>query len=313
MALTYVPRAHFSTDALPERERLDAWRSLFSAHDLAAEAEGFSARIETAQVGPMSLRVMNAVSQGPARSRLQTRRDGLDSFVLHLSRHGYSADTERGMVDVPAGSVSFNDMSQSYRRSLVPETDSVILVLPRASVTSVMPNEDGLHGLVLQGGTGLLLADHLRSLARNSHTITTADSGHIAQATLHMLAACVRPSLATFAEASAPINDARLRAAKRFVRDHLNSPLKIDAMSKALGMSRSQLYRLFEQEGGVARYLARQRLSAIRVALEDPLERRTISELSEAFGFGSTAALSHAFRQAYGLTPRDYRASARGF
>ncbi|MFC6790424.1 helix-turn-helix domain-containing protein [Methylobacterium komagatae] len=63
----------------------------------------------------------------------------------------------------------------------------------------------------------------------------------------------------------------------------------------------------------MARYLARQRLSAIRVALEDPLERRTISELSEAFGFGSTAALSHAFRQAYGLTPRDYRASARGF
>lgn len=310
--MTLVPRSQFTTDGIPERERLDAWRSIFTAHALDADPLGFSARMESTQVGPMSLRIMNAAIQAPARSRAQIRRDGLDTFVLHLSRHDYSVETERGMVDVPAGSISFNDMSQSYRRSLVQETDSVILVLPRASLASVLPNEDMLHGLIMRGGAGLLLADHFRSLAANSHAITTVDAGHIAQATLHMLAACVRPSLDTFAQASVPLNAARLRAAKRFVRAHLSSPIRIDAMAKALGMSRSQLYRLFEPEGGVARYATRQRLESVRSALDNPLERRSIGEIGEAYGFTNNAVLAQAFRQAFGLSPRDYRAGVRG-
>ena len=310
--MTAVPRFRFSTDDVPERERLDAWRSLFAAHALDADPLGFSARIEAIQVGPISLRTMNAAIQAPARSRTQIRRDGQDSFVLHLSRHDYSVETQRGMVDVPAGSISFNDMTQSYRRSLVAETESVILVLPRASIAAVLPNEDALHGFVMRGGAGLLLADHFRSLAAHSHTITTVDAGHIAQATLHMLAACVRPSLDTFAQASMPLNAARLRAAKRFVRAHLASPIRIDAMAKALGLSRSQLYRLFEPEGGVARYATRQRIDAVRSALDDPLERRSIGEIGEAFGFTTSAVLAQAFRRAYGVSPRDYRTGVRG-
>lgn len=310
--MTGLPRLHFSTDAFPERERLDAWRATFAAHHLEADPHGFSARMEAVQIGPISLRVVNAATQGPGRSRAQVRRDGLDSFVLHLSRHALSAELERGVIDVPAGAISINDMSQSYRRSLVPETDSVILVLPRASVASVVPNEDLLHGLVMRGGAGLLLADHFRSLVAHSDAITTLDAGHVAQATLHMLAACVRPSLDAFAQASAPLNAARLRAAKRFIRAHLTSPIKIDAMSKALGMSRSQLYRLFEPEGGIARYATRQRLAAVRSALDDPLDQRTIGEIGEAHGFTTNAALAQAFKQAFGLSPRDYRATIRG-
>ncbi|MHB2207423.1 helix-turn-helix domain-containing protein [Methylobacterium sp. CM6257] len=307
--MSFLPRSLFTTDSLPERDRFEAWRALFSAHELDADPLGFSGTIETTLVGSMALRVMNAAPQGPGRSRSQIRRDGQDGFVLHLSRHAHSVETERGMIDIPAGAISLNDLSQPYRRSRVPETDSLILALPRASVASVLPDEDALHGLILHGGAGRLLADHLRSLVANSHAIATVDAAHIAQATLHMVAACARPSLERVAHASAPLDAARLRTAKRFVRGHLSAPLQVDAMAKALGMSRSQLYRLFEPEGGIARYLARQRLAAVRAALDDPLERRSISEIGETFGFGSSALLSRAFRQAYGVSPRDYRAS----
>lgn len=310
--MSFVPRSLFTTDHLPARDRLDAWRALFSAHDLDADPLGFSGSIETTLVGSMAVRVMNAASQGPARSRSQIRRDGLDGFVLHLGQHTSSVETERGMVDVPAGVISFNDLTQPYRRSRVPETDSLILVLPRSSIASVLPDEDALHGLILQGGAGRLLADHLRSLVAHRQAITTVDAAHIAQATLHMVAACARPSAEALERASAPLDAVRFRAAKRFVRAHLTTPLRIDDMVKALGMSRSQLYRLFEPEGGVARYLTRQRLAAVRDALDDPLDRRSIGEIGAAFGFGSSAALSSAFRQAFGLNPRDYRARARG-
>lgn len=307
--MNFVPRTLFTTDSLPERDRFDAWRALFSAHDLDADPSGFSGRIETTLVGAIAVRVMNAAPQGPARQRSRIRRDAQDSFVLHLSRHAYAVETERGTIDVPAGAISFNDLSQPYRRSRVPETDSLILVLPRSSVGAVLPDEDALHGLILQGGAGRLLADHLRSLVTHSHAITTVDAAHIAQATLHMVAACARPSVEAAERAAAPLHAVRLRTAKQFVRGHLSTPLRIDEMAKALGMSRSQLYRLFEPEGGVARFLARQRLAAVRAALDDPLERRTIGEIGAAYGFVNGAVLSQAFRQAYGMSPRDYRAA----
>ncbi|MGU3665000.1 helix-turn-helix domain-containing protein [Methylobacterium sp. A49B] len=310
--MTFVPRSHFTTASLPERDRFEAWRALFSAHDLDADPQGFSGKIETTLIGSLALRVMNAAPQGPGRSRSRIRRDGQDGFVLHLSRLAYSVETERGVIDVPAGAISLNDLSQPYRRSRVPETDSLIVALPRASVASVLPDEDTLHGLILQGGAGRLLADHVRSLAAHSHAIATVDAAHVAQATLHMLAACARPSLESIGRAGAPLDAVRLRAAKQLLRRQLSTPLRIDALAKALGMSRSQLYRLFEPEGGVAHYLARQRLAAVRAALDEPLERRSIGEIGEAFGFGSSAVLSRAFRQAYGLSPRDYRASVGG-
>lgn len=310
--MSFVPRSFFTTDSLPERDRFDAWRALFSAHDLDADPLDFTGSIETTLVGSMALRVMNAAAQGPARSRSQIRRDAQDSFVLHLSQHAYSVETDYGTTNVPAGTISFNDLSQPYRRSRVPETDSLILILPRSSVISVLPDEDALHGLIMRGGAGRLLVDHLRSLVAHSHAITTVDAAHIAQATLHMVAACARPSFDAVARANAPLHAARLRVAKQFVRKHISKPLRIDEMAKELGTSRSQLYRLFEPEGGVARYLTSQRLAAVRSALEDPLERRTISEIGAAFGFESGAVLSHSFKKAYGQSPRDYRAGIRG-
>jgi AraC-like DNA-binding protein len=306
-----LPRSLFTTDDLPERDRFAAWRALFSAHDLEAEPRGFSGTIETTLVGTMALRVMNAAPQAPGRSRAQIRRDGHDGFVLHLSRHAYQVETERGVVDVPAGAISLNDLSQPYRRSRVPETDSLILALPRSSVAAVLPDEDALHGLILQGGAGRLLADHVRSLAAIRDTIAAVDAAHIAQASLHMIAACVRPNLEAVARAGVPLDAARLRSAKQLLRHQLAAPLRIDAVARELGLSRSYLYRLFEAEGGVARYVARQRLAAVRAALDDPLERRSIGAIGEAYGFGSSAILSRAFRQAYGLSPRDYRASVR--
>jgi AraC-like DNA-binding protein len=307
-----VPRTLFTTASLPESDRFAAWRALFSAHDLEADPHGFSGTIETTQIGPMALRVMNAAPQAPGRSRSQIRRDGQDGFVLHLSQHAHSVETERGVIEVPAGAISLNDLSQPYRRSRVPETNSLIIALPRSSVAAVLPDEDALHGLILHGGAGRLLADHVRSLVAHSHAIALADAGPVAQATLHMFAACTRPSLEAFARASAPLDAVRLRTAKQFVRGHLSNPLRIEALAKAVGMSRSQLYRLFEPEGGIARYIARQRLAAVRAALDDRLERRSIGEIGETYGFGSSAHLSRAFRHAYGISPRDYRACVEG-
>ncbi len=301
--MTLVPRSLFTTDTLPERDRFEAWRSLFSAHDLDADPVGFSGSIETVVVGAMALRVMNAAPQGPARSRSQIRRDGQDGFILHLSRHAYSVETERGIVEVPAGAVSLNDLSQPYRRSRVPETGSLILALPRSSIAAVVPDEEALHGLILHGGAGRLLADHIRSLAMNSPAARrwTRPISPRRRSTWSRPAparAWRRPPAP--ARRSMPPGSGPPNASSATISPRRSGSTRWRRRSACRARSSTAC----SSRGGVARALARQRLAAIRTALEDPLERRSIGEIGEAYGFGNAAFLSRAFRQAYGVSPR---------
>lgn len=74
-----------------------------------------------------------------------------------------------------------------------------------------------------------------------------------------------------------------------------------------LNISRSDLYTLFEGQGGVARYMWRRRLEAIKAALLDPGDARRIGEIAYAHGFSSQAHFARAFQVAFGKTARATR------
>ena len=102
-----------------------------------------------------------------------------------------------------------------------------------------------------------MFADHMRSLAAHRH-----DAGSRRRPTLpRRRSTCSRPVRAQ-AGAVRPRQRGPLAcrpaADREAVRSpHLTAPLDVDAMVRVLGLSRSQLYRLFEPEGGIMRYLWR--------------------------------------------------------
>jgi AraC-like DNA-binding protein len=75
-------------------------------------------------------------------------------------------------------------------------------------------------------------------------------------------------------------------------------------------MSRSKLYRLMETEGGVARYIQRQRLLEAYTLLSDRSVNRTITAIAEELCFADTSGFSRAFRREFGASPRDVRATS---
>lgn len=80
---------------------------------------------------------------------------------------------------------------------------------------------------------------------------------------------------------------------------------------QVLGISRSQLYRLLESEGGVARYIQRHRLQASYEAITEPEEQRSIAEIALACGFYDSSTFSRAFRKEFGISPSDAREATR--
>jgi AraC-like DNA-binding protein len=86
---------------------------------------------------------------------------------------------------------------------------------------------------------------------------------------------------------------------------------RISFRDKPIGMSRSALYRLMENQGGVTRYIRRQRLLESRVVLSDPGCEKSIATIADEFCFSDAADFSRSFRREFGWAPSDVRATAQ--
>ncbi|WP_309237255.1 helix-turn-helix domain-containing protein [Actinomadura sp. BRA 177] len=97
---------------------------------------------------------------------------------------------------------------------------------------------------------------------------------------------------------------------RRYVREHATDPgLTGTAMAQHLGWSLRQIQLALQRAGTTPRELIREeRLRLVRDRLRNPLYRHvTITDLAHATGFSSASALSHAFRQRFGVSPRELR------
>jgi AraC-like DNA-binding protein len=102
------------------------------------------------------------------------------------------------------------------------------------------------------------------------------------------------------------------RRVRRYIDENLSAAaMTADDICRDLLISRSALYRLLEPHGGVAKYIWNQRLSRAFTTLMTPSEsHRQISDVAFDWGFKSEAHFSRAFRNAFGLTPRDAQSMA---
>lgn len=310
---TAPARATFSTEHFAREHRFDAWRGLLGlTHDIEGRPEDFHAHVTSTAVGPMIASEMSASPQGVARSPHRVRRDSLDHVVLHLVSAEFGVERGDDRFHVPVGVVTVNTLSQPFRRTVSPEHGSLILSLPRHLVAEVLPEPETFHGQILRGGVGTLFREHMRTLVRHAPSIVPVEAEGLARATAQLLASGLEPTRGRFAAARTGLRAAAVVRCKRYVERHLRSPdLTPEAICRAVGLSRSALYRLFAEDGGIATYIRSRRLQAARDALAKPLKPR-VSEVAYTYGFTNAATFSRAFRDAYGVNPTDSGALTDG-
>ncbi len=99
----------------------------------------------------------------------------------------------------------------------------------------------------------------------------------------------------------------RLNDALKLMEANIEDPLTTDDIAALVGISRRQLERLFKQYLGAvpSKYYLGLRLSKARSQLQRT--SKSVVQISLACGFSSAAHFSNAYRERFGVTPREDR------
>lgn len=253
--------------------------------------------------------------QGRARYCRDSARLGwcdLDHFLVHvpLQRGLVSADGLR----VRPHDVVVLDLAQPARFSVAAGQGTSVLI-PRLALSMLLPDASGLHGRVLrrESGSGALLARLLVALAAAAPRLAIDDALRLAKPVLGMVAACLAGAGGSSQPGGAAMPADLGRRMRLYIEQNLHRPDLTPAfLSKALGASRSQLYRAFERFGGIRKYILGRRLRRCLFALCDTSNAgRRIGDLAFDHGFVDEAHFSRLFRKAFGMAPGVARKAAQ--
>lgn len=168
-------------------------------------------------------------------------------------------------------------------------------------------------GSALNTPLGLLLGDYMTALERHLEHLTEPDFPRLRDAIGAMVSAAVAPTAERVAFARRQIDLGRMERVRQMVRRHLRTPnLQPKTLCRLVGMSRSNLYRLLEDKGGVAQYIQSQRLLEAHSILADPTNTLPITTLAEDLCFADASSFSRAFKREFGYRPSEARGLAGG-
>lgn len=305
-----LPCLHETTRHLPPSAQFDAWRdanaSFLSHHIPPSRPESYEAEATTWSFGRLAL--TRAETPGGAYSRTAEclRRDGLDHWCFSMALQGSRVHRTRDRITtMQPGQIMLDSLAQPFE---VARTRSswLFLYLPR----DLLPETSrlGYDSRMLNTPEGRLLGEHLRLLAAELPRMNAAEAERMAEATQAMIALAVAPGSRAEQAAAGPVAAAQIMRLRALIRANLGSATFGPArLCRLAGISRSQLYRLFEMHGGVAQCIQRERLAAAHRALSNPADLRSISEIGESVGLFDPSSFSRMFRRSYGISPRELR------
>lgn len=316
----------FSTLHLPPHRRVARWTEEASDRFVAS---GFQVREPERFVASMlhrdleTLSVTRILSAGHGRKRVtRSRRQAAqaheDFFLVSVQVEGrcWLEQGARSTLLEP-GQFAIYDTRRPYELQLDGDYQQVVLRIPRATLTALLP--DGAARTAVAVGAGSPAARQLLRGVREACQVGSPGgpgdpAGADARALAHDLLAAVARGLHDAPSATATAGRRALLARlKAHVDAQLGDPqLSVAGLAAAFGLSTSYLHQLFRAEGStVERWIWARRLAACERVLVDPAAAQlTLTRIAFSHGFSDAAHFSRSFQQRYGAAPRDYRRSA---
>lgn len=312
-AATSLPMLHLEGAALPPATRLEAFRQVvpgYSVEPLTPPDREFEVDARAWQLGDLLVTATRLTAVRVERTRAHIRADGRDTCSFILLRDGsWTSDIASGFIQVSRGQICVMDFAQEWI-NVGAAQDNVMLVVPRVLIDEIAPNAPSLHGRMMVGASGRLLAEHMLALARHLPDMTTDDVQPVEHATISLLSAALG---ALPQDDDRPFRRQDRRSESKvlaYIERGLTDPeLSVAAICRDVGVGRATLYRAFRSTGGIAAYIRQRRLEAAHARIADEAEKASMAEVADLYCFSSPAHFSTAFRRHFGYTPVNARAA----
>jgi AraC-like DNA-binding protein len=308
----------YSTAGVPAGRRTSYWNEVYTSHFAQVSfdpvsRENFEAELRTATMGPLGLARVSyhAAEVERTRSHIDRTHQRMFSFVLHLRGRGvfthYGHQTVLG-----EGDFTLSDNAEPHHLSLEGPADVIIVRCPPDVLKPYLPSPERLCGLRLPAHEGFTstAAVMMRSLVDQlEHGLSPRFSQMVVRSVLEVMATSYAMVFDRSVADCSTVGARRVHA-RRYIEAHLkDSDLTPTAVARALDISPRYLRLLFAAEREtVSGYILRRRLEECARQLGSTLWRgHTITEIAFAGGFNSSAHFTRAFREQYGVTPREYR------
>lgn len=237
-----------------------------------------------------------------------------DVHLLQLSRGSVQVAHADGCITLKAGQFIAFRGAEAYEFRHDESIELLAVYLPERAITRWLPNWRTAEFVKVANyqAEGRLSFDIARDLLYSGSQLQPSAAELVGETVTQLLARSLAMSSVVDASAPDDLAEAARRKVRHFCRVHLGTDLTVESVARGTGLSRASLHRLFrDQPHTLMQWVQLERLEACRRMLDARgLPRRTLTEIALSQGFKSPAHFSAAFRQRYGLTPREYRAKS---
>ncbi|CAG9295489.1 helix-turn-helix transcriptional regulator [Celerinatantimonas diazotrophica] len=231
-----------------------------------------------------------------------------DHILLDTYAAGYNCVRNGNSDFIEDGGISAINLSQTIEASSNENARSIAIVLPRPWVLENIPRLALATGHIFERHSihERLFKDFITMMKEQLLIADAKESLILADSLMAMLdVLCLKNDF----DASESIGDSIKWSIKKYINEHIGElSLTADTICNQFFMSRSTLYRLFKEEGGITAFIRECRLAACFKALHNPINMgNSVAEIALKCGLSNSNYLSSQFREKYGLTPRQIR------
>lgn len=312
-------RASVDLDDLPPADRLGYWVDQICAASAEAECElngepdSLRGRLDHLSIGDIAINRLHVSAQTFRRTRAHLSRMREEVFALVQIRSG-SAQVEQGdqRIVLRTGDLAINSGLDPGDMHLS-DNAVVMLTVVSAALMRVVTGNAHPRGTLLISRDGLLaplLGGFLHSLTVQPDELTAERVMHLRNGLLSTIAAACAPSAAASTGDFGRLAEYHRARVLAFMRQHLATPsLDVDALARGVGLSVSQIHRLFPSAtGSPMRRLWAMRLERACELLQAAQMPR-LGDVAWLCGFESQAHFSRLFKQHHGMSPSAYLAT----
>jgi AraC-like DNA-binding protein len=217
-------------------------------------------------------------------------------------------------AELYSGDCVVYESSRPYEWIFDKEWQFSVFAFPLGSVQLTESERRLMTAHRLDGKVGIsgVVSRFLLDLGRHSNQLPTGQSERVLTQASDLVVTLLSGSVERGDEVRGSIQRSLVLRVKDYVEQRLSDPaLGPSEIAAAVNISTRYLHKLFEDEHrSVSQYVRELRLERCRRDLLDPrLADRSISSIAFGRGFGDLSGFNRAFKDAYGMSPRDVRST----